>query len=129
METDKEIISRLKFIGKIQKGEKINVKYMFVQQNGITTRISRTLINQCNRSNTLNLVENVIKRTFEIITAYKQCNNESQRHIYNHIIQDLKQAKNGLINLKDTYLCDTKFCCDIDTLLEEINAQLSEIDK
>ena len=54
MESDKEVISRLKFIGKIQKGEKINVKYMFVQPKGIATRISRTIINQDNRNNTLN---------------------------------------------------------------------------
>ena len=44
METDKEVISRLKFIGKVQKGEKINVKYMFIQPEGIITRISRTII-------------------------------------------------------------------------------------
>ena len=56
MESDKEVISRLKFIGKVQKGEKINVKYMFIQPEGIATKISRSLINHCNRQNTLNHV-------------------------------------------------------------------------
>ena len=128
MESDKEVISRLKFIGKIQKGEKINVKYMFVQPEGIATRISRTLINQDNRQNTLNFIRSTISRTFEIITSYSSSNKESQRHICSHVIKDLKQCKNGLVNFKDTYLSDIKFCCDIDTMLQEINAKLVEIE-
>ena len=127
MESDKEVISRLKFIGKVQKGEKINVKYMFVQPEGIATRISRTLINQDNRSNTLNFIRGTIARTFEIITTYSTSQRESQRHICSHVINDLRQAKNGLINLKDTYLDDIKFTCDIDTLLQEIDAKLTEL--
>lgn len=128
MESDKEVISRLKFIGKIQKGEKINVKYMFVQPEGIVTRISRTLINQDNRQNTLNFVRSTITRVFEIITSYSSSNKESEKHICIHLIQDLKHAMNGLTNLKDTYLSDIKFCCDIDTMTQEINAKLIEID-
>ena len=128
MESDKEVMSRLKFIGKVQKGEKINVKYMFVQPEGIATRISRTLINQDNRNNTLNFVRSTITRTFEIITSYSSSNKESHRHISLHIIKDLQQCKTGLLNLKDTYLSDIKFTCDIDTLLQEIDAKLCEIE-
>jgi len=127
MESDKEVISRLKFIAKVQKGEKINVKYMFVQPEGIATRISRTLIHQDNRSNTLNFLRGTIARTFEIISTYTTSTKESYRNISIHVINDLRQAKNGLNNLKDTYLDDIKFTCDIDTLLQEIDAKLAEI--
>lgn len=127
MESDKEVISRLKFIGKVQKGEKINVKYMYVQPEGIVTRISRTLINQDNRQNTLNFVRKTINRTFEIITLYLMSEKESQKLICTNIIDDLKQSTVGLTNLKDTYLNDIKFTCDIDTLLQEINAKLIEL--
>jgi len=128
MESDKEVISRLKFIGKVQKGEKINVKYIFVQPEGITTRIYRTLINQCNRQNTLNFVRENIKRTFEIIKNYQDSKNESHRHICNHIIYDLKQSQKGIVNIKHTYINDLKVCCDLDTLLQEIEAFLSTIE-
>ena len=101
---------------------------MFVQPEGIATRISRTLINQDNRNNTLNFVRSTITRTFEIITSYSSSNKESHRHISLHIIKDLQQCKTGLLNLKDTYLSDIKFTCDIDTLLQEIDAKLSEIE-
>ena len=125
MECDNEVISRLKFIGKIQKGDKINVKYMFVQPEGVITSISRTVINQDNRNNTLNFVRNTIKQTFEIISKYIVSNNHSNILYCGNIIKDLKNSKSGLINIKDTYLSDIKFTCDIDTLLQEIDVKLS----
>ena len=127
MESDKEVISRLKFIGKVQKGEKINVKYMFIQPEGIATKISRSLINHCNRQNTLNFVCNTIKRSFEIVKTYKASKIDSHKHIYEHIIQDIDQSKKGIINFKNTYLDDLKMGCDLDTLLQEIDAFLYEI--
>lgn len=124
MDSDKEIISRMKFIGKIQKGEKINVKYMYVQPEGFITSISRSLINQCNRQNTLNFVRNTIKRTFQIISDYKNSKIGTHLHIRSLIITDLKNSKSGLINLKNTYIDDIKIGCDLDTLLQEIDAFL-----
>ena len=129
METDIVIISRLKFIGKVQKGDKINVKYMFIQPDGIFTRISRSLINHDNRNNTLNFVRNTITRSFDIIASYSLSNKELHRTIRLHIIKDLEQSKIGLLNLKDTYLSDIKFTCDIDTLLQEIDAKLLDVEQ
>ena len=129
METDIVIISRLKFIGKVQKGDKINVKYMFIQPDGIFTRISRSLINHDNRNNTLNFVRNTITRSFDIISSYSLSNKELHRTIRLHIIKDLEQSKIGLLNLKDTYLSDIKFTCDIDTLLQEIDAKLLDVEQ
>ena len=127
MESDKEVISRLKFIGKLQKGEKINVKYMYVQQDGIFTSISRAIINQDNRRNTLNFVRNTVTKTFEIILRYTNSSKTSEQCICCNIIKDLSSVKNGLRNLKDTYLSDIKFCCDMDTLLQEIDAKLKDL--
>ena len=127
MESDKEVISRLKFIGKIQKGEKINVKYIYVQPEGLITRISRTLINHCSRQNTLNFIKNTINKTYEIINTYINSEEESKRHILVNIIQDLKYSKKGIVNLKNTYLDDLKIGCDLDTLLQETDAFLHSI--
>ena len=108
MEPDKEVMSRLKFIGKVQKGEKINVKYMFIQPEGIITRISRTIINQDCRENTLNFVRNTITSTFQIINIYSSSTKDSQKHICLNIIQDLKHSTKGITNLKNTYRDDVK---------------------
>ena len=127
MEQTNEVISRLKFIGKLQTGDKINVKYMFVQQESIITSVSRYLIHQDNRQNTLNLVRDTIDKSFDIIYIYSKSDNHAQKQISTNIINDLKNVKNGIRNLKDTYISDTKFCCDMDTILQEIDAKLSEI--
>ena len=125
MESDKEVISRLKFISKIQKGEKINVKYMIIQADSFKTALSRTFFSQCNRQNTLNFVRNTIKNTFDIIQKYSISTNKSEKHVCKHIIFDLEQSQKGLVNIKSTYLDDLKVCCDIDTILQEIDAFLS----
>ena len=45
-----------------------------------------------------------------------------------HLIRDLQNTKSGLNNLKETYISDVKFCCDMDTLLQLIDAKLAGIE-
>ena len=40
-----------------------------------------------------------------------------------NIISDLQNSKSGLNNLKETYTQDVKFVCDLDTLLQTIDAR------
>lgn len=124
MDNNQEIISRLKFIGKLKKGEKINTRHMYVQPDGFGTSISRTFVYQDNRGNALNFCQETIARAFELLITYERSDNNTEKVLFRHLIKDLKQATSGLTNLKFTYITDTKFCCDMDTLLESINAKL-----
>lgn len=128
MNLNKDIISRLKFIGKVKKGEKINVKFMYVQPDGLATQISRMLINQDNRGNTLSFLQETINRVFEIISGYERSRNPVDKIMCRNLIEDLKQSKTGLTNLKETYILDVKFCCDMDTLIQVIDTKLIEIE-
>ena len=65
MDINKETISRLKFIGKIQIGDKVNLRYMYIQPDGLLTQISRSLL-QDNRNKTLSFLQDTINKTFEI---------------------------------------------------------------
>ena len=129
MDTNKEVVSRLKFISRINKGEKINVRsaYPFVQQDDMSTRLSRTFYYKDNRGNALNFVRNTIDRSFEILNLYQKSHKKSEKALCNNIVNDLKRAKNGILNLKETYTTDTMFCCDLDTILQEIDAKLMEM--
>lgn len=128
MDEDKEIISKLKFIGKLEKGEKINVKHMFVQPEGILTSISRTIINRSNRKETIEFISKTIEKSVKIIQLFSLHNEPNPTvQIRQNIIEDLDRAKRGLINLKDTYNDDVKFCCDIDTILEQVDAYLTKL--
>ena len=124
MESDKEIISRLKFIGRIQTNEKINVKGLYIQTDNILTKIYRTFFTVCNRQNTINFVSNTVYRSFTIL---ENLNQQVHMTMCANIVSDLKQAKNGLVNIRDTYIYDTKFICDIDTLLQDIDIKLVSV--
>lgn len=128
MDTDNEIMGRLKFIGQIKKGDKINVRHMQIQSDTMLTRISRTFLNPDTRSNTLTFFRNTINRCFEIVINYSKNRKPSTEMKKSNILQDMEKAKIGLVNIKDTYANDVKFCCDIDILLQDIDAKIIDID-
>ena len=125
---NKELIARIKFIGKIQIGDKVNVKNMAIQPDGYFTQFSRSIL-QDNRSKTLVFLQDTFFKTFELLRCYEKSNKKSEKLICINIINDLKSSKNGLQNLKETYNDDIKFLCDIDVLVQIIDAKLSEIDE
>ena len=126
MDGDQEIISRLKFIGKLKKGEKVNTRHLYVQPDGIGTSLSRTFINQDNRGNALNFCQETITRSFELLAMFERSEKQAEKVLCKKIIQDLQQSTVGLNNLKFTYISDTKFCCDMDTILETVLAKLDK---
>jgi hypothetical protein len=128
MENHKEIMSRLKFIGKIRKGEKINVKFLIVQPNTFMTSISRAVICPDNKSNTKAFLQTTVAKSFEIIERSALSSKTYQTDMCKHLVNDLKAASEGILNLKQTYMNDIKFCCDIDTLLQDITAKLHGIE-
>jgi hypothetical protein len=125
MDMTQEIISKLKFIGKLKKGEKINTRHMYVQPTGFGTTISRTFFNQDNRGNALSFCQETLSRAFELTITYERSTIPTDKVLFTNIVKDLQDATTGLVNLKYTYIGDTKFCCDMDTLLQSINAKLS----
>jgi len=124
MEIDEEIIARLKFIGHIQKGEKINVRHVNIQPNNWLTTISRTVIYPDNRMNAITFVRTIITRSFEIIEKCFQSKDHARCTV---IMADLIKAQEGLLNLKYTYSDDIKFCCDMEVLRENISSKLNTI--
>lgn len=125
MDNNKETISRLKFIGKIQIGEKVNLKYMYIQEDGFLTQLSRTIC-QDNRSKTLIFLQDTINKSFEILKCYQKSKKKSDKIMCMNLAEDLRNCKTGLLHLKETYTEDIKFCCDIDTLIQMIQAKLCE---
>lgn len=126
MDGNQEIISRLKFIGRLKKGEKINTRYMYVQPDCIGTTISRTFAYQDNRGNALNFCQETINRAFELLVTYERSDKYPEKVLFGRLLEDLQESVTGLTNLKFTYICDTKFCCDMDTLLESVLAKLDK---
>ena len=129
IEKEREIISKIKFINRIKKGEKINTYHQYIQPNNIFTVFSRTFINKDNRLNAYLFCEDTINRGFELLTTYERSDNDTCKILYNSLLDDLEFSIPGLENLKNTYITDTKFCCDMDTLIENIKAKLQRFNK
>tara|TARA_B100001059_G_C17675171_1_gene496623 strand:- start:231 stop:638 length:408 start_codon:yes stop_codon:yes gene_type:complete len=127
MENKQDVTSKLKFIGKINKGDKINTRHMYVQPDGLGTSFSRTFLYQDNRCNTLNFVNDTISRAFELLAKYERSIVRTDQVHYTLLVTDLRNATLGIANLKSTYKHDTKLCCDLDTILEHIHAQLMNV--
>ena len=121
--------SKLKFIGLIQKGEKINVRNMCVQQDTFFTRVVRTFITLDNRTNAYNFIEVIINRSFEIIvlSLTKDPFKSIDKRLVKNMFQDLTKSIVGIRNLKETYSGDIMFCCKLDSLIEMIDSRLNDI--
>lgn len=126
MDNNPEIIARIKFIGKLQKGEKINTRRFVVQSNGFITRLVRTFWEQDNRSNTLSFLQETIRSTFRLLDVFDKSEAKEHSILKRMLLDDLKGVVTGLANIKHTYSKDIKFCCDIDTLLELVVTKLGD---
>lgn len=121
---DDEIIARLKFIGRIEQDEKIDCRTISRQTNSWVTTIRRTIVAPDNRRQTLTFIQKTIDRSIEILEReLRKPGVFSAINIYGDIVK----VRQGLLNLKHTYQNDTKFCCDIDVLIEKTSAQLQKI--
>lgn len=127
MNTSEDIIPKLKFISRLNKGDKINVKNLYIQPNNFINKISRSFIHIDDRTNTLIFVNNTIKKGFDFFMDHVGNTNSFDNILCQNILYDLKNSINGLLNLKETYSDDMMFVCKIDSLIEDIDARLIEI--
>ena len=93
MLTNKETISRLKFIGKIEINDKIDLKNMSITHDGLYTQISRTIF-QDNRTKTLVFLQDTVNKAFEIIKCYEKSQKNSDKRMCYNIINDLLEKTN-----------------------------------
>ena len=125
-DSNHETITRLKFLSKIRKGEKINVMANTLQPDSMLTSLSRALLNTDNRQNSLTYIQNSVNSGFQLFTTYIRSERTSEKKLASQIIKDIIDAKIGINNLKNTYSDDTMFCCSIDTYLQTIDAKIDE---
>jgi hypothetical protein len=121
----KDVMKKLKFISKIEPGDRINVNSISTSNNSLFSSIYRSIFKE-SRSKTYQFLNDVIDRSFELIVLYKDSDKMSDRITCSHILEDLHHSINGLKNLQITYNDDRSFNCDIDTLIGSIYARLAE---
>lgn len=117
-----DVISKLKFIGLIEKDEKIDTRNIQRQPSNFYTTFIRSFVLRDNRYNTLKFLKDVISQTFVILEEKKSPFSVKK------LLIDLNNSKTGIENLKHTYSSDTKFCCDLELLLEKIKTKIEDLE-
>jgi hypothetical protein len=125
-EKNRETITHLKFIAMFQPGEKINVTNLYIESNTIITPIKRMLLGE-SRDTTLNFINHTIERSFEIIQTLSFSEHFSEKMLCTSVISDLVKSVQGLKNIQKTYKDDKLFACNIDTIIDNIQAKLMEL--
>ena len=129
MDMSRDVITRLKFIGKIQPGEKINTKsYLSVMENTWLTSFLRKFYTFDNRVDTFNFISDTVSNALYIIEKYKDSDNFNDQIICENLTNDLKNAVNGLNNLTKTYQIDVIFICQIESIIENITLCLKRLE-
>ena len=80
-ENQQDTITRLKFLGKVNKGEKINVKELTLQSEGYVTALSRSVWCVDNRNNTISFIQNTIQAAFNLIQLLSKNNGVSDQEL------------------------------------------------
>jgi len=126
LEENNEIISNLKFIGKIKAGEQINIDSLSICSRNMFSGVYRSIYGE-SRDKTFYFFSLTIKRAFEKIQAYINSDRISDKMLCKNLIQNLYYSIEGLNNLKETYNDDRGFVCDLETLIENIQLRLEEL--
>jgi hypothetical protein len=124
-----DLISKLKFVGRIKQNEKVNTKYLYTQNNNYATSITRSLIYQDSRENLVTFLNDVMVKAVKLISEYSESHELSKKKLCANVFEDFVNSKEGLKNLIVTYKHDTMFGCRLDTIIQHIESKEFEFNK
>lgn len=120
-----EVIGKLKFIARINDGEKIDVDNLEVQPVCPYTSLIRTFtLTGESKWKTLRFIRDTINQAWAIAESFKDSKEEYKRQIREDIIQDLIHTKIGLAHLKKTYADNRHFNSQLDAILGVLDARM-----
>jgi len=125
-ETTSETLTRLKFIGTLEAGEKLDVRNLKIESNTIITPFKRMFFGE-SREATYSFIITTIERSFAILYSMAATEKVSDTMLCSNILLDMNKAMNGLVNLQTTYRDDKMFVCNIEMLIQTIQAKMVEV--
>lgn len=125
-ESTSETLTRLKFIGTLEAGEKLDVRNLKVESNTIITPIKRLFFGE-GREATFAFIYSTIERSFAILYSLAAADKVSDSMLASNILVDMNKAVMGLVNLQSTYKDDKMFICNVETLMQTIEAKMCEV--
>lgn len=131
----RDVISRLRFISKIEKDEKLvtnNKVNPYVISDTNINRILRTCgISPGSKEETLDFIKNTIESGLELAKICLASNNQFHQNIAKLIIESIDQADRGIQNIMYTYSKKPKyrlFVAKVETFRQILDAKIKSID-
>ena len=121
-----EIVSRLKFIGRLKKGERIDVSSMNVLRPSIFTSLYRTFVHRENRQCTLHFIRDTFSSAFEAVEELEDSTRDKDKQRLRSTLADIRGAIPGIRSIQCTYSGDSKFCCDLETVEQFVTSKLAK---
>lgn len=122
-----EIISNLKFLSKVQNGNKINISTKEIINNSYISRFNRTRLGVENRTETLRYIRNIIRTSIEQYYVFLSHKERFYHQLAFIIKKEIIEAKKGIENLAKTYSefdDNNILVSDFEAVLTSINVKL-----
>lgn len=130
----RDVISKLRFISKIEKDEKLvtnNKSNPYVIADTNLNKILRTCgISPGSKEDTLDFIKNTIEKGLELAKICLASNNPFHQNIARLIIESIDHADSGIQNVMYTYSKKPKyrlFVAEVETFRQILDAKLKSI--
>lgn len=124
-----DIMSKLLFVSKIKKGERLDVQNLQLEQTNMITSVYRTIFMRGSesRNKTLNFITELVNESLNVANKCIHSSNKFQSEVGNSLLDSLLQSKEGIQNLTETYKDDRMFVSKIETLLNILDKKINHI--
>jgi hypothetical protein len=132
-----DVVSKLKFLSKLQPGEKIQVNSLSIIENGWFWKVYRHFTSKGktekdileSREISLNsiseLCEIALKLALDVVDKEGTCHQE----VWTMVLSSLKEFQPGIRNLMVSYEGDRLFISKVDTFISILNAKIKELEE
>jgi len=114
---DREILIKLKLIAAIKISERISTRYLYIQEDNFSTKISRYFYGE-NRFDTVLFCRNTITQSLGLLKT------QNDPIIKKIIRDDLTSANSALQNLMETYSDSVRVVAEFEEIRQNIDREL-----
>lgn len=123
-----DIISKLRFISKMQPGYVMDVSQLTLRKNTWSVRAQRAITSMIShdesRDATLEFIQSWTSKALELASRYLKSNEEFYRGLGTMILRCLKETITSLGALKETYDTDPMFVSRVEALEQTFKAKM-----
>lgn len=132
-----DVVSKLKFLSKLQPGEKLQVNGLSIVENSWFGKIYRHLTSKGKTAKEIlesreisltfinELCELALKIAFSVVDKDGRC----QHEVWVMILSSLKEFQPGVRNLMISYETDRLFVSKVETFIDLLNAKIKELEE